>query len=109
MSHSEDAGRLFEAGFMLGVIRAIGTLPTAPARLSYYREQRAGYPVGQVVDRFRRGISDPGGREAAAVLARYYLTKGHLSGYTFLREYLQSLTSRWGAGEYVQEHARKRL
>ncbi len=109
MSSAEDASRLFEAGFMLGVIRAIGTLPTPPASLAYYQEQRAGYAVTQIVDRFRRDITDPVGREAAAVLARHYLTKGHLSGYTFFQEYLQSLTARWGEGEWVQQQARRHL
>jgi hypothetical protein len=27
---ADDLGRLFEAGFMLGVVRALGTLPTPP-------------------------------------------------------------------------------
>src|SRR5262245_25144059 len=87
----EDAGRLFEAGFMLGVIRALGALPTPPPALEFYRAQRASYPLAQVIDRFVHRVPSLTERDAGRVLGRYYLFKGHLSGLTFLNEYLESL------------------
>ncbi|HEU5199857.1 MAG TPA: hypothetical protein VFU32_09480 [Ktedonobacterales bacterium] len=105
----EDAGRLFEAGFMLGVIRAMGELPTSPPALEFYRAQRTGYPLAQVIDRFVRRVPDLSERDAGRVLARYYLFKGHLSGLTFLREYLESLVAQAGEGTRKRERARNEL
>lgn len=105
----EDAGRLFEAGFMLGVIRALGTLPTVPAALAAYREQRDSYPLAAVIDRFVKHVPSMADRDAGKVLGRYYLFKGQVSGYTFLREYIQSLAVRAGDGASRQQRARQAL
>jgi hypothetical protein len=105
----EDAGRLFEAGFMLGVIRALGVLPTPPPALEFYRAQRERYPLPQVIDRFVRRVPDMAERDAGRVLGRYYLFKGHLSGLTFLTEYLESLVAQAGEGTRKQEQARRGL
>lgn len=88
----EDAGHLFEAGFMLGVVRAIATLPSPPPALEGYREQRASYAIPHIIDRFVRNVPGVAEKDAGRVLARYYLMKGHISGYTFLQEYLEALT-----------------
>jgi hypothetical protein len=105
----EDAGRLFEAGFMLGVIRALGTLPTPPPALEFYRTQRENYPLPQVVDRFVRRVPALSVRDAGRVLARYYLLKGHISGLTFLNEYLDALVAQAGEGTRKQDRARREL
>ncbi|HEY7347577.1 MAG TPA: helicase-related protein [Ktedonobacterales bacterium] len=105
----EDAGRLFEAGFMLGVIRALGTLPTPPPALEFYRAQRESYPLPQVIDRFVRRVPSLSVRDAGRVLARYYLFKGHVSGLTFLNEYLDALVAQAGEGTRKQERARREL
>ena len=94
---------------MLGVVRALGTLPCVPPMLGTYRGQRRAYPVAEVIEVFARTVAGVGGREAAEVLARFWLFKGHLSGYTFLREYLESLVARHGSGERTQQRARERL
>ncbi len=94
---------------MLGVIRALGTLPTPPLALEFYRAERANYPLTQVIDRFVRRVPGMAERDAGRVLARYYLFKGHLSGLTFLREYLESLVAQAGDGARRQERARQEL
>lgn len=91
---AEECGRLFEAGFMLGVIRALGTLPTPPSMLAEYRRQREAYRVSEVVEEFIRGAASEADRTAGRVLARYYLFRGHVAGLTFMQEYLEALTPR---------------
>jgi hypothetical protein len=105
----ENAGRLFEAGFMLGVIRALGTLPTPPPALEFYQAQRDSYQPAQVIDRFARQVPALSVRDAGRVLARYYLFKGHVSGLTFLNEYLDALVAQAGEGTRKQERARRDL
>lgn len=104
---AEDCGRLFEAGFMLGIVRALGTLPTTPAMLAEYRRQREEYHIPSVVEEFVRGVPGEADRESARVLARYYLLKGHISGYTFLQEYLDTLTA--AGSERARERERRAL
>src|SRR5690242_5116097 len=106
---AEDSGRLFEAGFMLGVVRALSMLPTPPPMLAEYQRQRAGYRIPAVVEEeFVRAVPGEADRESARVLARYHLFKGHVSGYTFLQEYLDALTGH-AENERTRERARKGL
>jgi hypothetical protein len=104
-----EAGRLFEAGFMLGVVRALGTLPEQPTMLPYYQIQRQHYHVAEVIDRYAEHAASVADRTASRMLARYHLFSGHVAGYTFLQEYLDGLTARAGAGARVQAQARRSL
>src|SRR5262249_44937969 len=78
------AGRPFEAAFMLGAVRALGTpsiLPTPPEpALSYYRQQRAQYHPREVAERFAANVASTAERAAARTLARYHLLTGHMAG-----------------------------
>src|SRR5262249_2212128 len=103
----------FEAGFMLGVVRALGTpsiLPTPPEpALSYYRQQRAQYHPREVAERFAANVASTAERAAARTLARYHLLTGHMAGLGFMREYIDSLVARAGPGERTRRRARAGL
>jgi hypothetical protein len=108
MSIAEDAGRLFEAGFMMGVIRAVkALLPTPPQDLvEYYVDQRQSYSVARVVEEFAKNSSTQ--RDALHILGRFYLIKGKLAGYHMLREYIDSILADHEAG-FFRQRALKQL
>ncbi len=91
----EDLGRLFEAGFNMGLLQYIARHPQeiVSAHTRAYDDRLGRYDTHAVVARFveRQGILDALNRDLARRTGIFFLFKGFLSGYHFTTEYVRAV------------------
>ena len=91
----EDLGRLFEAGFNMGLLHYIARHPQEIVfpHARPYNDRLDHYDTHAVVARFveRQGILDTLNRDLAWRTGTFFLFKGFLTGYHFTAEYIRAV------------------
>ena len=87
---AEDLGRLFEVGFNIGVLAYIEEQKIQHKFGDLYRQELQQLKLSKIQQRVIDKVISTVEREMAKTWSVFFIQKGFLSGFNFLREYIKS-------------------